>query len=98
MTLRISLKASLAGALALGLAVGAAFAQPAADNGKGAALRAACSADFQKYCPNMQMGPDMKACVRTNFKSLSDGCKAALKQLRSSRQEQPQGGGNAAPQ
>lgn len=98
MTLPISLKASIAGVslgavLALGLAAGAAFAQPAAGGGggHGAALKAACAADFQKYCPNVQMGPDMRACVRTNYKSLSDGCKSVLQQLRSAHQDRSQG-------
>ena len=94
-----SLKASIAAALALSLAAGAAFAQPAGAGERGAALKAACAADFQKYCPNVQMGPDMRKCVRTNFSSLSDGCKSVLKQMRSARQEQPQGGSGApAPQ
>ena len=86
----LKLKATIAGALALGLAAGAAFAQPAEGGGKGAALKAACAADFQKFCPNVQMGPEMRACVRTNFKSLSDGCKSVLQQLRSARQSQGQ--------
>jgi hypothetical protein len=102
----LSLKASIAaapliGVLALSLSAGAAFAQPAAGDGggRGAALKAACAADFQKYCPNVQMGPDMRKCVRTNFSSLSDGCKSVLKQLRSARQDHPQGGAApAAPQ
>ncbi len=105
MTLPISFKASIAGvslgaALALSLAAGAAFAQPAAGGGdgggRGAALRAACAADFQKFCPNVQMGPDMKACVRTNYKSLSDGCKSVLQQLRSAHQDRSQGAGAGA--
>jgi hypothetical protein len=100
----LSLKASIAaapliGVLALSLAAGAAFAQPGAGGDRGAALKAACAADFQKHCPNVQMGPDMRKCVRTNFSSLSDGCKSVLKQLRSARQDHPQGGAApAAPQ
>ena len=86
-----SLKASIAAALALSLAAGAAFAQPAGAGERGAALKAACAADFQKYCPNVQMGPDMRACVRTNYKSLSDGCKSVLQQLRSAHQDRSQG-------
>jgi cytochrome c556 len=94
--MHLKLKATIAGALALSLAAGAAFAQPAA-GGRGAALKAACGADFEKYCPNVQMGPDMRACVRTNYKTLSDGCKSVLQQLRSAHQEHSQGGA-AAPQ
>ena len=99
MTLPISFKASIAGALALTLAAGAAFAQPAeGGGGRGAALKAACGADIQKFCANVQMGPDMRKCVRTNFSSLSDGCKSFLQQMRSRRQEGGQGGGGAPQQ
>jgi hypothetical protein len=103
------LKASIAGALALALAAGAAIAQPPAGEGggggpggggggRGAALRQACGADIQKFCANVQ-GPDMRKCVRDNFASLSDGCQSFLKQMRSRRQDNPQGGGaGPAPQ
>jgi hypothetical protein len=94
--MHLKLKATIAGALALSLAAGAAFAQPAA-GGRGVALKAACGADFEKYCPNIGPGPDMRKCVRSNFNSLSDPCKSFLQQLRSARQEHPQGGA-AAPQ
>ncbi len=94
--MHLLLKASIAASLALSLAAGAAIAQPAA--GKGAALKAACAADFQKYCPNVQMGPEMRSCVRTNFKSLSDGCKSVLQQLRSAHQDRAPAGGASATQ
>lgn len=102
----LKLKASIAGALALTLAAGAAFAQPPAGGGaggngggggRGAAFREACGADIQKFCPNLQPGPDLRACVRKNLASLSDGCKSMLQQMRSMRQQQ-QGGGAPAPQ
>jgi hypothetical protein len=96
-----SLKASIAGVLALTFAAGVAFAQPPAGgggggSGRGAALRAACGMDIQKFCPNLQPGPDMRACVRKNYASLSDGCRAQLDQMRSQRQQQ--GGAAPAPQ
>lgn len=87
--------APLLGALALTLAASAAFAQPAADGGHGQAMKAACSADVQKFCPNLQPGPDMRQCVRKNFASLSDGCKSFIEQMRAHHQQQ-QGAGGAA--
>lgn len=98
----LKLKASIAGAplfgvLALTLAASVAFAQPpAGGGGRGQAMKAACGADVQKFCPNLQPGPDMRQCVRKNFASLSDGCKSFIEQRRARRQEQ--GGGGAAPQ
>jgi hypothetical protein len=99
----LKLNASIAGVLALTLAAGAAFAQPPASGGggggggRGAAFREACGADIQKFCPNVQMGPGMRACVRKNASSMSDGCKSFLQQMRGARQDHPQGGA-AAPQ
>ena len=94
----LKLKASIAGALALSLAASATFAQPPADGGghRGEAMKAACGADVQKFCPNLQPGPDMRECVRKNFASLSDGCKSFIEQMRARRQQQQ--GGGAAPQ
>jgi hypothetical protein len=95
----LKLKASIAGALALTLAASAAFAQPPAGGGGGGghgeAMKAACGADVQKFCPNLQPGPDVRQCVRKNFASLSDGCKTFIEQMRARRQQQ-QGGGAAA--
>jgi hypothetical protein len=100
MTLPFKFEASIASAafiaaLAVG-AAGAAFAQPAEGGGR-AAFTQACGADIQKFCPNMQPGPDMRTCVRSNEKSFSDPCKAFLDRMRSMRQQHSQGGG-AAPQ
>lgn len=82
----LTLKASIAGALALTLAGGAAFAQPA--RGVGAQLKAACKADFQKYCPNMGATMEFRTCVRKNFHSLSKACQAVLMKMQSERQQQ----------
>jgi hypothetical protein len=94
----LKFKASIVGALALALAASAAFAQPPAGGGGGGhgqAMKAACGADVQKFCPNLQPGPDMRQCVRKNFASLSDGCKSFIEQMRE-RHQQQQGGGAAA--
>lgn len=90
-------KASICGALALALAAGAAFAQPGQGGGRGAALKAACGADIQKFCPDLGPSPELRACVRKNYESLSDNCKAFLAQMRSHRAQQ-QGGESSAPQ
>jgi hypothetical protein len=93
----------IAGALAFGLA-SAAIAQPPADSGGGqgggrAAMRQACGADIQKYCPDAKPGPGggLRDCVMKNHDSFSDSCKAALAQMRSARQQQ-NGGSSPAPQ
>jgi hypothetical protein len=95
----LKFKASIAAALALTLAASAAFAQPPAGGGdaggRGQAMKAACGADVQKFCPSQQPGPDLRACVRKNFASLSDSCKSFIEQMRARRQQQ---GGGAAPQ
>jgi hypothetical protein len=104
MNLATTSKASIAGApllgiLALACAAGVAFAQPpAGGGGRGGALRQACAADVQKFCPNMQPGPDIRACIRKNFASLSDPCKSAIQQMRAQRQQQQSQAGAAAPQ
>ena len=91
----LTLKTSTAAALAFALAAGAAFAQPG-QGGRGAALRAACAADFQKFCPNMGPSMELRTCVRKNYHALSETCQAALAKMRSERQQQGQGEG--APQ
>ena len=96
-------KASIAGVLALTLAAGAAFAQPPAGGGggggggHGGGMRAACGADIQKFCPNLLPGPGMRDCIKKNYASLSDTCKAAIDQMRARRQQQQSQSGNAAP-
>jgi hypothetical protein len=91
-----------AAALALGLA-STAFAQPPADSGSGqgpgggrGAIRQACGADIQKYCPDARPGPGggMRDCIMKNHDSFSDSCKAALAQMRARRQ---QGGDQGSP-
>jgi hypothetical protein len=99
----LKLKASIAGALALTLAGSVAFAQPPAGGGGGGgghgqAMKAACGADVQKFCPTLQPGPDMRACIRKNYASLSDSCKSFIEQMRARHQQEQQGGAGAAPQ
>jgi hypothetical protein len=92
----------IAAALAFGLAA-AAFAQPPADSSTGSgpgggrgAIRQACGADIQKYCPDARPGPGggMRDCIMKNHDSFSDSCKAALAQMRAQRQ---QSGAQSAP-
>ena len=82
-----TLKTSIAAALAFAVAAGAAFAQPG-QGGPGAALKAACAADFQKFCPNMGPSLEMRACVRKNYHSLSHSCQAVLAKMQSQRQQE----------
>jgi multidrug efflux system membrane fusion protein len=42
-----------------------------------ASLRAACAADVQKLCPNVEPGKGVRACLRANAADLSEECKAA---------------------
>jgi hypothetical protein len=83
----------IAGAAALTLAAATAFAQPA--GGGRAAVMKACSADFQKVCPDAKPGPGggLRECIMSHQSELSDGCKTAIAQMRAQRQQQ--GGGNS---
>jgi hypothetical protein len=100
----------IAGAAAFGLALAsAAIAQPPADSsgsgpgpggGRGA-MRQACAADIQKFCPDAKPGPGggMRECVVKNHDSFSPGCQAAIAQMRAARQQrQDNGGASPAPQ
>jgi membrane fusion protein, multidrug efflux system len=42
-----------------------------------AGMRAACAADIQKFCANVERGKGMRACLQANAAELSEGCKAA---------------------
>ncbi len=53
-----------------------------------AALTGACKQDLAALCPNVQPGEGrLRACMRTNFRLLSPGCKDAI---RANRLEHPQ--------
>jgi hypothetical protein len=97
----------IAGAAAFGLALAsAAIAQPPADSGQGhgggarAAVRQACMADIQKFCPDAKPGPGggMRECMMKNHDSFSDPCKAAIDQMRASHQQHQDNGASPAPQ
>lgn len=42
-------------------------------------VRAACAADIQKYCADVERGKNggMRACLEKNDKQLSEGCRTA---------------------
>ena len=86
-----------AAALAAGLAVaGAGLAQPAG-------VRQACAADRQKLCADIKpglTGGRLRACMKAHYADLSDGCKAAILQMRRSHGGGSNGGSdtNSAPQ
>jgi|HubBroStandDraft_1064217.scaffolds.fasta_scaffold26856_4 hypothetical protein len=80
----------IAGA-ALALLAGSAFAQPQGGGG----VRAACSADFQKYCPDAKPGPGggLRECVTANYKAFTKPCQDAIAEMRSRMQSGAAGGG-----
>lgn len=95
-----------AAALVAGLALaGLASAQPPAGGGNGgghgamAAVRQACAADVQKFCPDAKPGPNggMRECMMTHHADFSQPCQDALAQMRAARQQQG-GGASPAPQ
>ncbi len=69
-------------ALALALSPVTAFAQSAAPRTAASEtrekMRAACSADVQKFCANIERAKGaMRGCLEAHQTQLSDGCKAA---------------------
>ena len=69
-------------ALALAFVPAAAFAQTAAPQTAAPEarerVRAACAADVQKYCANVERAKGaMRGCLEAHETQLSDGCKAA---------------------
>ena len=68
-------------ALALALLPATAFAQTAPSQSAPEArekMRAACAADVQKFCANIERAKGaMRSCLEAHDKQLSDGCKAA---------------------
>ncbi|MBX9590787.1 MAG: efflux RND transporter periplasmic adaptor subunit [Hyphomonadaceae bacterium] len=40
-------------------------------------VRAACAADIQRLCANVERGKDMRACLQANAAALSEACKTA---------------------
>jgi hypothetical protein len=92
----MKLQVLAASALALGLTLAsAAAAQPP---GAGAVMQA-CSADFQKYCPDAKPGPGggLKQCVVAHFSSLSAPCKQALMSMRNQQKSAGATNSTAAP-
>ena len=92
-----------AGALALGLAIAsAAVAQPpggGGGHGGNGAVRQACMADFQKFCPDARPGPGggMRECVQAHLTDFSTGCQSAIAARRAERQQNGGGGPPANP-
>jgi len=53
-----------------------------------AKVRAACSADVQKFCANIERAKGaMRSCLKAHEKQLSDGCKAARAEREAARQK-----------
>ena len=65
-------------ALALVLLPASSFAQDASAPETRQKMRAACGADVQKFCANIERAKGaMRTCLQANEAQLSDGCKAA---------------------
>jgi hypothetical protein len=81
----------IAAAFAISLiAAGAALADTPGSDG---AVRQACTADFQKACPDAKPGNGaLKACAKAHFMSFSSPCKSALKAMRARMQSQASAG------
>ena len=43
-------------------------------------LKRACSADLEKFCPDVKKGEGRKACLRLHAQELQPGCAEALRQ------------------
>jgi multidrug efflux system membrane fusion protein len=52
---------------------------------RGAALRAACKDDMEKFCADAQGGKARGQCMREHKDQLSDACKSAVAEMRSHR-------------
>jgi len=62
---------------------------PRPAGGAFSAMRQACSADFQKSCPDAKPGNGaLAACIKQNQDSFSDPCKTAIAQMRANWQAQ----------
>jgi|HubBroStandDraft_3_1064219.scaffolds.fasta_scaffold05397_4 hypothetical protein len=63
----------------------------------GQGVRAACAADFNKFCSDVQPGGGrIRACIAEHKDDLSPGCRDALQQARAHR-PQPDAGGQQTP-
>ena len=83
---RLLAAAGLSAALMGGVALAA------ADAARDAAVKEACSADFQKYCPNADDEKAYRHCARFHFFRLTRECRHVLLHYRSEH-----GDTNAAP-
>jgi Cysteine rich repeat len=81
--------------LALCLSAAAQDAPAPAPAGQG--VRAACAADFKKFCSDVQPGDGrIRACIAAHKDDLSPGCRDALAQAHLHR-PQPQGATGESP-
>jgi len=83
---------AFAAALALAVLPMTALAQSAppdkATQEARAKFRAACAADVQKFCANIEKAKGaMRSCLEAHEKQLSDGCKAARAERAAAREK-----------
>ncbi|HUL46834.1 MAG TPA: cysteine rich repeat-containing protein [Steroidobacteraceae bacterium] len=63
----------------------------------GQAVRAACAADFKRFCSEVQPGGGrIRACIAQHRDELSDGCRDALQRSRAHRLPPRNPGGQGA--
>jgi len=68
-----------------------------AQSGPRAAMRQACMADFQRFCPDAKPGAGgIARCIQQNRQSLSESCSTAVAQMRAARQQRNAGAGAGA--
>jgi len=84
----------VSGLALVGFACGVAQAQeyPRAPKVHGGAVRVACQADLDKFCPPGQ-GPGMFKCLREHQSQVSDACKAAMANVQERHRLEQQGAG-----
>jgi Cysteine rich repeat len=78
-------------AFSLSLAVSGAFAQSAAPAATAAApavdVRAACKADMDQLCPNVERGDARRSCIEANRDKFSQACNTARSAARDANQD-----------
>ena len=77
----VSMTAMISGAYAQSKVPSAPAAAPVVD------VRAACKADMDKLCPNVERGDARRACIDTNRDKFSDACKTARSATRDGNQD-----------
>ncbi len=87
--MKLSTLAAVAALMLLSAGVAAAQSGQGQGNPAMAAVRQACAADMQKFCPD-KTGPDRRQCMADHSADLSDGCKSAIASMQQAPAPKPQ--------